>query len=71
MTDSIDERLLGLGVRVDRMSVEPERVEAPWTARLTRPFYRLLGWQPELSVLCMNELLGELTSNQWEKFAGG
>lgn len=56
----IERRLLELGTRVERMAVEPDAVTAPWTVRLTRPFYRLLGWQPALSVQCMSELLTEL-----------
>lgn len=60
MADSVETRLGEVAVRVERIAVEPERVTAPWTMRLARPFYRLLGWQPELSVSRTNELLAEL-----------
>src|SRR5690606_37816877 len=45
------------------------KVTAPWTTRLARPFYRLLGWQPELSVAHTRALLSELRRVQQGQLA--
>ncbi len=64
MGEPLEQRLSELRARIDRMALEPDTVTAPWTVRLARPFYRMLGWQPELSVARTRALFGALSRRE-------
>ncbi len=53
------ERLDELALRIERMALAPESVEARWMW-LARPFYRLLGWQPSYQTAALTALVTAL-----------
>jgi hypothetical protein len=52
----MDERLEALGLRIERLALEPDRIRAPLIA-LVRPILARLGWQPKVSAEKARELL--------------
>lgn len=52
--------LEGLGRRIERVAVEPERVDAGWSVRLVGPLLRTFGWRARFRTTALRALLDAL-----------
>ncbi len=51
--------LVDLGLRIERLTIDPDAIDAPMT-RLVRPLMAALGFAPKVEVTCVRQLLKEL-----------
>lgn len=56
------DELRALGARIERASLEPQRVQVSWTTRLLRPVLRWMGFRPTFSDSKLRALVAQLAA---------